>query len=144
MANNNVEYILCSYLYGDLYAKNIWAAAESPTDSGNFTKTDMPFGCAHDSPLNCTTVPNTPLPALGYIFSFAQDNRKDVFILTSTGVYRVVRPSRCGYTCPKEKLIVGNQPSSPAPSAGHRAHSHSRLMELILSSSLLLLLGLIL
>ncbi|XP_019158051.1 PREDICTED: HIPL1 protein-like [Ipomoea nil] len=129
-----------SYLYGDLYAKNMWAGVETPKDSGNFTKTDMAFGCAHDSPLNCTTVPNThtPLPALGYIFSFAQDNRKDVFILTSTGVYRVVRPSRCGYTCPKEKVAVDSRrpPSpAPAPDTAHRAYS----MELILSSLLLLL-----
>ncbi|KAJ9554458.1 hypothetical protein OSB04_018503 [Centaurea solstitialis] len=57
-----------SYLYADLYATALWAAAETPTNSGNFTTTSIPFSCAHDSPLECSSVPNTNLAALGYIY----------------------------------------------------------------------------
>ncbi|KAK4358163.1 hypothetical protein RND71_023773 [Anisodus tanguticus] len=110
-----------SYLYGDLYAKNFWAAQENPYNSGNFTPRGIPFSCAHDSPLNCSSVPNSPLPALGYIFSFGQDNRKDTYVLTSTGVYRVVRPSRCNYTCLKETARTAESPGPSAPSDGHIA-----------------------
>ncbi|XP_059316683.1 HIPL1 protein-like isoform X1 [Lycium ferocissimum] len=110
-----------SYLYGDLYAKNFWAAQENPYNSGNFTTRGIPFSCAHDSPLNCSSVPNSPLPALGYIFSFGQDNRKDPYVLTSTGVYRVVRPSRCNYTCSKETARTAEGPGPSAPSDSHIA-----------------------
>ncbi|KNA09708.1 hypothetical protein SOVF_151070 [Spinacia oleracea] len=108
------------YLYGDLYASNIWAANENPKNSGNFSTTAMPFRCAKDSPLESSTVPGTTLPALGYIYSFAQDNRKDVFILASTGVYRVVRPSRCNYACSKEVVKPAANPtqSPSSPSSG--------------------------
>ncbi|CAK9134317.1 unnamed protein product [Ilex paraguariensis] len=126
-----------SYLYGDLYAKAMWAAAESPKDSGNFTTTKIPFGCAHDSPTNCSTVPNSPLAALGYIFSFAEDNMKDVFILTSSGVYRVVRPSRCNYTCSKENLTALASPGPSPSSFGH--HLDAPQIELLLFLSALLL-----
>ncbi|XP_021747995.1 HIPL1 protein-like [Chenopodium quinoa] len=110
------------YLYGDLYASNIWAATENPENSGNFSTAAMPFSCAKDSPLQCSTAPGTTLPALGYIYSFAQDNRKDVLILASTGVYRVVRPSRCNYACSKEiaRPATGPTPSPSSPSS--RAH----------------------
>ncbi|XP_050276946.1 HIPL1 protein-like isoform X2 [Quercus robur] len=95
-----------SYLYADLYGSDIWAAAESPENSGNFTTTRIPFSCAHDSPNNCSTIPGSSLPTLGYIYSFGEDNRKDIFILASSGVYRVVRPSRCNYTCSKENVTA--------------------------------------
>ncbi|GAB2280361.1 hipl1 protein [Dionaea muscipula] len=107
-----------SYLYGDLYAYDIWAAAETPKNSGNFTTTKIPFSCAGDSPLQCSSVPNSTLPALGYIFSFGEDNRKDVFVLARNGVYRVVRPSRCNYTCSKESVVSSGKPSPSSPSNG--------------------------
>ncbi|CAN4116232.1 unnamed protein product [Withania somnifera] len=88
-----------SYLYGDLYAKNFWEAQENLYNTANFTARGMPFSCAHDSPLNCSSVSSSPLPAL---------------VLTSTGVYRVVRPSRCNYTCSMETART-------APSDGHIA-----------------------
>lgn len=131
-----------SYLYGDLYAKNIWAAAENPKNSGNFSATDIPFTCAADSPLPCSSVPNSPLPALGYIFSFGQDTRKDVFILTLSGVYRVVRPSRCNYTCSKEKVVAVTPPRPPPPSCSHLLDPLSKLV--LSLSFFVILVGLIL
>ncbi|GMH15339.1 hypothetical protein Nepgr_017180 [Nepenthes gracilis] len=115
-----------SYLYGDLYASNIWAAAENPKNSGNFTTTGIPFSCAPDSPLPCSSVPNSTLPALGYIYSFGEDNRKDIFILASNGVYRAVRPSRCNYTCSKEVVKPASNPSSApsSPLSGCRSAMH--------------------
>lgn len=106
------------YLYADLYAGAMWAGTESPENSGNYTSTLIPFNCSSTSPIPCETVPGNPLPALGYIYSFAEDNNKDVFILTSKGVYRVVPPSRCNYSCPKERIINNNNPASgPSSSA---------------------------
>lgn len=108
------------YLYADLYAHFLWAAEETPENSGNFTSTSIPFSCAHDSVLPCTSVEESPLPSLGYIYSFGEDNRKDMMLLTSTGVYRVTRPSRCNYTCASENVTVGatSPASSPPPSSG--------------------------
>lgn len=126
-----------SYLYGDLYAKNIWTASENPRNSGKFTTTAIPFSCAQNSPLPCSPVPNSPLAALGYIFSFGQDNKNDVFILTQSGVYRVVRPSRCNYTCSKENVTAPAVPTpAVSPSSGYL---HGPLLKLaVILSSLLL------
>ncbi|KAF3431375.1 hypothetical protein FNV43_RR26106 [Rhamnella rubrinervis] len=93
-----------SDLYADLYGSFIWAASESPKGSGNFSTTEIPFSCTQNSPTNCNSIPGSSRPDLGYIYSFGEDNSKDVFILTSTGVYRVVDPSLCNYTCSKEKV----------------------------------------
>ncbi|KAJ8772145.1 hypothetical protein K2173_027322 [Erythroxylum novogranatense] len=89
------------YLYANLYAGAIWVAIENPENSGNFTSNKFPFSCAKDSSLQCTIVPGLggPLLALGYIFSFGEDNGKLVFILGNKGVHRVVRPSRCKRKC---------------------------------------------
>ncbi|KAJ8753611.1 hypothetical protein K2173_022852 [Erythroxylum novogranatense] len=129
------------YLYGDLYAGAIWAAIETPENSGNFTSSRISFGCAKDSPLDCTTVPGNggALAALGYVFSFGEDNRKDVFILGNDGVYRVVRPSRCSYTCSKENVTAVSTPS-PTTRASLASHSCSPDMRIVLFSSALLLL----
>lgn len=116
-----------SYLYADLYSKYIWAASETPRNSGNFTSSNIPFSCAADSPMACPSVPNSRLPALQYIFSFGQDNKKDVFIMASTGVYRVVRPSRCNYACTKEKATTNVNPS---PSSSHSNNSNVPHQEL--------------
>ncbi|GAB2269914.1 hipl1 protein [Dionaea muscipula] len=105
------------YLFADLYGANIWAGSEFPEDSGNFTETSLSFSCASDSPINCSSVPGTSLPALGYIFSFGEDNSKDIYLLTSSGVYRVIPPSRCNYTCSKENITAFSTPgpySSPS------------------------------
>ncbi|KAL8150185.1 hypothetical protein V2J09_019993 [Rumex salicifolius] len=101
-----------NYLYADLYASNMFSASEEPKNSGNFTTTNLQFSCAADSPLNCSILPGTNMPGLGYIFSFGEDNNKDVFILASNGVFRVVRPSRCSYACSKE---VVKTPAASAP-----------------------------
>ncbi|CAB4305469.1 unnamed protein product [Prunus armeniaca] len=108
------------YLYADLFAGGIWTGIETPEDSGNFTSTKIPVSCALDSPIQCSAEEGSSLPALGFIFSFGQDNRKDIFILANSGLYRVVRPSRCNYTCSKEIVTSSSHPKSvpsPAPSA---------------------------
>ena len=109
----------CRYLFSDLYAGAIWAGTENPEDSGNFTSTKLPVSCARDTPIPCTTAAGSSFPLLGFIFSFGQDNRKDMFILASSGVYRIARPSRCSYVCSMEK-VTAPVPSSPSPSAGKR------------------------
>lgn len=128
-------------MYGDLYAGAIWAATEDPQNSGNFSTSRIPFSCAHDSPLQCGSVPGSTLPALGYIFSFGEDNNKDIYILASSGVYRVVRPSRCNYACSLEKATTAtSQPPSPSPSHASHWSNFSGYLLLQISSFLLLLL----
>ncbi|XP_027330764.1 HIPL1 protein-like isoform X1 [Abrus precatorius] len=130
------------YLYADLYAGAVWAGIEEPENSGNFSSNKIPFNCAHDSPIQCDNVPGSSLPALGYIYSFGEDNKKDVYVLTSAGVYRVVPPSRCSYTCSLEKATT-TTPPSPSPSPSHATHwsYFSGYMFLHLSSFFLLLMG---
>lgn len=105
------------YVYADLYGGGIWTGTESPKDSGNFTSSKIPVSCALDSPIQCSVEDGSPLPSLGFIFSFGQDNRNDVFILSSTGVYRIIPPSRCNYTCSSENITRLPHPTSiPSPS----------------------------
>lgn len=128
------------YLYGDLYAGAIWAAIENPENSGNFSTSKTPFACSHDSPIQCSSVPQSPLPALGYIYSFGEDNSKDIFLLASSGVYRIVRPSRCNYTCSLENVttVAGAGPAaSPGSGASHLSNPCKNLV--LLATSLLLL-----
>lgn len=88
-----------------------WAgteSTESPENSGNFSTAKMSFKCAHDSPIQCNIVPaeiSNATPALGYVYSFAEDSKKDVYILTRSGVYRAARPSRCNFLCAKEHAV---------------------------------------
>lgn len=103
------------YLYTDLYAGYIWAGTESPENSGKFNSTTISFSCAQDSPLPCSSVPERPFPSLGYIFSFGEDNKKDVYLLASSGVYRIVSPSRCNYNCSKENVTSIVSPPPPSP-----------------------------
>ncbi|KAI7747043.1 hypothetical protein M8C21_025229, partial [Ambrosia artemisiifolia] len=132
-----------SYMYADLYATAMWAAAETPKDSGNFTSSQIPFTCASDSPLPCSTVPGSSLPSLGYIFSFGHDNNKDVYLLTSSGVYRIVAPSRCNYACAIEKTTSPNQQSSSSPlSANMLKGSIKNLSFLLVSTIAFLFIGL--
>ncbi|CAH9140301.1 unnamed protein product [Cuscuta epithymum] len=108
------------YLFADLYGSAIWAGSENPENSGVFNATLVSIACSHDSPLNCSFVPgSSSLPALGYIFSFGEDNNRDVYILASSGVYRVVPPSRCKFSCSKEKAtsIPGSYGGPPPPAS---------------------------
>ncbi|XP_057519814.1 HIPL1 protein isoform X1 [Amaranthus tricolor] len=111
------------YLYADLYGGAIWEGTEFPKDSGNFTTSLLPFSCASDSPIKCSSVPGSSRPALGYVFSFGEDLKKNVYVLTSNGVYRVVRPSRCKYTCSKENTVKASNPSASPPSSTSPSHA---------------------
>ena len=114
----------------------MWAGTETPEDSGTFNTTEIPFTCAGNSPINCALVPGSTVPALGYIFSYGEDNNKDVYLLASSGVYRVVRPSRCKYTCSKENAtdIVTPAPANSPPSAAVMfTGSYKNLVLLLLS-----------
>ncbi|KAF3339660.1 hypothetical protein FCM35_KLT15431 [Carex littledalei] len=86
----------------------MWAGTETPENSGNYTSKSIPFACSKNSPIACDSVAGSALPSLGYIYSFGEDNSKDIFLLTSKGVYRVVRPSLCNYTCSLEKETTTN------------------------------------
>lgn len=121
------------YLFADLYAGSIWAGTEHPTGSGNFSSSKIPFTCAPDSPLKCTfATPGNSVPSLSYIFSFSEDNRRDIFLLTNSGVYRVVRPSRCSYACAVDRGSTDDAPRSPAGSSGPSNTSHSPVLQGIL------------
>lgn len=99
----------------------MWTGTEIPEGSGNYTSATMPLSCSKNSPITCESATGSTNPLLGYIFSFGEDNSKDIFVLASKGVYRVVRPSLCGYTCPTEQPATDNGtapppgPSSSAP-----------------------------
>ncbi|KAJ6793564.1 HIPL1 protein-like [Iris pallida] len=119
------------YLYADLYAGAMWAGTENPENSGNYSSTMIPFGCSKESPIPCDTVAGTSVLSLGYIYSFGEDNSRDVFLLTSKGVYRVVPPSRCGYTCPLEKTSDGGNPApSPSSSASQLESRHKSILRI--------------
>lgn len=103
------------YLYADLYGSGgIWVGKENPENSGNFTSAQVPYSCAKDTPIQCDAKDESS-PVLGAIFSFGQDNSKDTFMLTSSGLYRIVSPSRCNYTCSKETVIPHSPPASTPP-----------------------------
>nr|GMC56309.1 HIPL1 protein-like [Ipomoea batatas] len=133
------------YLYADLYGGAIWAGSETPEDSGVFSPTLISFACSHDSPMNCSLVPGSSVPALGYIFSFGEDNNKDIYILASSGVYRVVPPSKCNISCSKENTSAvpstqgsSGPVSSPPSEAPLSAGLYNNLVVLLLSLCLLL------
>nr|XP_034580297.1 HIPL1 protein-like isoform X2 [Setaria viridis] len=130
------------YLYADLYAKSMWAGAESPEGSGVYNVTDLKFSCSKSSPIPCDVAAGSALPSLGYIFSFGEDNARDVFLLTSKGVYRVVDPAQCGYACPVKSSTPGASSSpSPgaAPSSAVRARAPAALAALMAGALLALL-----
>ncbi|XP_076928967.1 HIPL1 protein-like [Bidens hawaiensis] len=92
------------YIYTNLYSYDIWAAIETTETSENLTAFSVPFGCAHDSPMECGFKSGANnVPDLGYVLSLSEDNNKDVYLLTSSGAYRVAAPSRCGYHCATER-----------------------------------------
>ncbi|KAI3941251.1 hypothetical protein MKX01_029825 [Papaver californicum] len=117
----------------------------SMTDlSGILLTSKIPFSCASDSPIRCASLPKTSLPSLGYIYSFGEDNKKDILVLTSTGVYRVVRPSRCNYSCSKENTTHITNPPSPAPSPPSSASTMKNEIMFLFSTSFLLFLSFVL
>ncbi|KAL5722506.1 hipl1 protein [Ranunculus cassubicifolius] len=124
------------YLFADLFGKTIWTANENPVNSGNFTTSQIPFSCARDSPIKCDVLSGGSL-RLEFVFSFGEDNRKDNFLLASSGVYRIVSPSRCGYACSK------TVPNVPGPRPTSLSAPMSRSMS-VLEMVLVLLFSLIL
>ncbi|KAM3381026.1 HIPL2 protein-like [Capsicum galapagoense] len=127
------------YLYIDLYPNGIWSGTENPENSRNFTSSKIPYRCAHDSPIHCESIANGVIPGIGYVSSLGEDNRKDIHILTTIGVYRVARPSRCNYYCPKERT------SKPPPhvSLSRKLWERTKHYALLISSMMLLLLNLV-
>jgi hypothetical protein len=95
----------------------MWTGTETPEGSGNYTSAVKPVSCSKTSPIACESTAGSTDPLLGYIFSFGEDNNRDIFVLASKGVYRVVRPSLCGYTCPAEKLATDNGTTPGGPSS---------------------------
>ncbi|KAL5198311.1 hypothetical protein ABZP36_001823 [Zizania latifolia] len=129
------------YLYADLYAQSIWAGLESPEGSGEYNVTALPFACSKRSPIPCDPAARSPLPSLGYIFSFGEDNAGDVYLLTSKGVYRVVDPSECGYACPIKSSAAGRSPppgASPSSAVTARRSAAAATTALLLAGSVLL------
>lgn len=127
------------YIYADLYAPSMWSGIETPENSGVFNVTPLTFACSTTSPIPCDVAAKSSLPSLGYIFSFGEDNAKDLYLLTSKGVYRVVDPSRCNYACPiKSSAEVGVPPPAAWPSSAFNVQS-STLATMLLAGVLLVL-----
>nr|XP_033515136.1 HIPL2 protein-like isoform X1 [Nicotiana tomentosiformis]XP_033515137.1 HIPL2 protein-like isoform X1 [Nicotiana tomentosiformis] len=128
------------YLYIDLHPDGIWSGTENPENSRNFTSSKIQYRCVQDSPIHCESIAEGIMPAIGYVFSLGEDSRKDIYILTSTGVYRVARTSRCSYHCSKEKLVTSKPP--PAASLSGELWKGVKHPALCISSIVLLLLNL--
>ncbi|KAK1315262.1 HIPL1 protein [Acorus calamus] len=128
------------YLYADLYASAMWEGVESPVNSGKYNSTLIPFSCARDSPLQCDSVAGSSLASLGFVVSFGEDNKKDLYVLAKNGVYRVVRPSRCKYTCPKENVSdIGNPSPGPSSSIASQLDGAVMMLSFLSFSAFLLL-----
>ncbi|KAM3195913.1 hypothetical protein ACQJBY_071860 [Aegilops geniculata] len=125
------------YLYADLYASAMWTGTETPEGSGNYTSSLISFSCSKNSPIPCDSAAGSPLPSLGYIYSFGEDNNKDIYVLASKGVYRVVRPSLCSYTCPTEKPETNNgkAPAGPSSNAAAAMGMGMKMGALLLSAA---------
>ncbi|KAG0484086.1 hypothetical protein HPP92_012170 [Vanilla planifolia] len=120
------------YVYADLYGSAMWAGVEDPEDSGNYSSSRIPFSCAKDTPMACDAVEGSSLPSVGIIYSFAEDNNEDVYVLASKGVYRVVAPSRCSYSCSQESHLGGETPPPGAsPSSAHREKLRLKVVVLL-------------
>ncbi|XP_044352757.1 HIPL1 protein [Triticum aestivum] len=127
------------YIYADLYAQSMWSGIEIPENSGVYNVTPFRFACSAASPIPCDVAAKSPLPSLGYIFSFGEDSAKDLYLLTSKGVYRVVDPNSCNYACPiKSSAEVGVPPSAASPSSAFNVQS-STLTTMLLVGVLLVL-----
>ncbi|CAN8239874.1 unnamed protein product [Cochlearia groenlandica] len=103
----------------DLYGNGVWARIETPANSGNFVTNKTTFSCASVSPMKCSDSP------AGYVFSFGEDNNnKDIYLLTSNGVYRVIKPSRCNLSCSKENSTAVRR-NHPGPTISPSSSSSS-------------------
>lgn len=129
------------YIYADLYAQAMWSGLEMPQGSGVYNQTLLTFGCSKTSPIPCDVTAKSPLPSLGYIFSFGEDNAKDLYLLTSKGVYRVVDPSSCNYACPIKSSAPAATSPAASPSSAFRARSPT-MATMLLAGVLLVLLSL--
>ena len=99
------------YIYGDLFGI-MWAAAERPAYSGNYTVSSLPFTCTPNSPIKCN-ITSSGLQ-IGMIISYGEDNNADFYVLATTGLYRLVSPSHCNITCTATLALTPN--SAPAGS----------------------------
>lgn len=113
----------------------MWTGTETPEGSGNYTSAVVPLSCSKNSPIACKSTTGSADPLLGYIFSFGEDNSKDLFVLASKGVYRVVRPSLCGYTCAAEKPETNNgmTPATPGSSSSSPATRLGKSVAIVLA-----------
>jgi hypothetical protein len=91
--------------------------------SGEYISTSIPVRCSKKTPIPCDKTANGPL---GLIFSFGEDNKFDVFILASQGVYRIVQPTLCGYAHLDSSSTDGVTPSSDS-------NGMSALMKVVLT-----------
>ncbi|KAJ7564428.1 hypothetical protein O6H91_02G017000 [Diphasiastrum complanatum] len=134
------------YLYADLYGSVMWAGLEFPPGSGNYSATTINFTCSASSHFPCEFVGNSTIPKFQYIFSWGQDNDRNLYILSNGGIFKVISPTACDFTC-KKSLPSQFQPNSaPVPTRSSTAiSSHaSRSASLsILSSNTSFMLGLI-
>lgn len=109
------------YVYADLYGGAMWAAAETPAGSGNYTTARVNFTCSTDSPMDCKQSSSNSEPNFLYLFSYGEDNGNNLYVLSEMGVYKVGNPKGCGFTC-NAKLPANAFPplltpaSSPSPS----------------------------
>lgn len=103
------------YVYADLFGANMWSAIENPIGSGNFSNQKVDFNCSAKSPIPCSYSAQNTYPGVGNIFSFGEDNGKNLYLLTDSGVYRVVHPSDCNFVCSITGLSNASEPS-PSPS----------------------------
>ena len=130
----------CRYIFADLYAQAMFTGLETPENSGVYEQTPLTFGCSKTSPIPCDVAAKSPLPSLGYIFSFGEDNAKDVYLLSSKGVYRVVDPSSCNYACPiKSSAPSGAPPPASSPSSAFSARSPTMATMLLVGVLLVLM-----
>lgn len=91
----------------------MWAAAERPAYSGNYTVSSLPFTCTPNSPIKCN-ITSSGLQ-IGMIISYGEDNNADLYVLATTGLYRLVSPSHCNITCTATLALTPN--SAPAGSS---------------------------
>ncbi|PKU82485.1 HIPL1 protein [Dendrobium catenatum] len=126
------------FVYADLYGEAMWAGIENPKLSGIYNSTKLPFSCAKDTPIACETIEGSSLPSMGIVYSFAEDNDGEIYILASKGVFRLVRPSRCNYSCASESHTdTASPPRGTSSSTAKFTSIHLKLM-LFLSSFIIL------
>ncbi|EFJ26503.1 hypothetical protein SELMODRAFT_441749 [Selaginella moellendorffii] len=128
------------YLYADLYGGNIWGITETPEGSGNYTSASLNFSCS-GSTLACKYVSGSPLPDIGFVFAWGEDNSRNLYMLTSAGIFKVVNPTKCNFTCtkklPSSVTAPALTPIPTPPTVQVAAPPPSRAYALAMPSSLL-------